>query len=62
LVTIFKVHAFNSDPTYESVFHSHWQAEWAFYNGSDYYAGEDGRYGLGAGEWAPSVASADSVI
>ena len=43
------MHAFNSDAVYQQLFRSHWLAEWAQYNSSQYYAGDDGRYGLGAG-------------
>ena len=43
------VSAFNRDEVYTSLFESHWRAEWAFYNSSSYYGGDDGRYGLGAG-------------
>eukprot|EP00040_Diaphanoeca_grandis_P026381 m.147625 g.147625 ORF g.147625 m.147625 type:complete len:622 (-) comp30550_c0_seq1:77-1942(-) len=43
------IHPFNSDPTYRKIFKSQWLAEWAYYNSSAFYAGEDGRYGLGAG-------------
>jgi len=41
--------AFNSDATYTSLFKSHWQADWTFFNSSSNYAGLRGRYGLGAG-------------
>jgi hypothetical protein len=52
----YMVHAFNSDKAYTELFKSHWQAEWAFYNGSEFYGGDDGRYGLGAGPLDPSCA------
>ena len=52
----YMTHAFNADSTYTKLFHSHWEAEWSFYNSSQYYAGEDGRYGLGAGPVDPSCA------
>ena len=42
-------HSFNSDTSYNSLFHSHWQADWAYYNSSRYNAGGQGQYGLGAG-------------
>ena len=47
----YMVHAFNSDPTglYTSLFNSHYEAEWSFYKSSMFHAGEDGRFGLGAG-------------
>lgn len=44
----YTVHPCNSDSTYQTLFHNHWLADWAFYNETD-YAGERGRYGLGAG-------------
>lgn len=50
-------HAFNSDAYYTRLFASHWAAEWSFYNSSDFYAGDQGRYGLGAGPVIPSCAS-----
>ena len=34
-----------------------WAAEWAYFNSSYYYAGEGGRYGLGAGPTAPWCAA-----
>ena len=37
-------HPFNSDPVYSQLFRSHWLAEWDFYNSSQFYAGQDGRY------------------
>jgi len=40
--------SFNSDATYNALLKSHWLADWAFYNDTT-YAGERGRYGLGAG-------------
>lgn len=43
------IHPFNSDPAYNAVFKAQWLAEWAYYNSSGFYAGDDGRYGLGAG-------------
>lgn len=43
------MHAVNSDPEYQKLIHSHWLADMAFYNSSAYYAGERGRYGMGAG-------------
>lgn len=52
----YMTHAFNSDPVYSQLFYSHWQAEWEFYNSSQYYAGEQGRYGLGAGPLDASCA------
>jgi hypothetical protein len=42
-------HAFNNDSEWSSLFKSHWQADWAYYNSSAYYAGDEGRYGLAAG-------------
>ena len=43
------MHPFNSDPAYNAAFKAQWLAEWAYYNSSGFYAGDDGRYGLGAG-------------
>lgn len=48
------VHAFNSDPVYVELFSRQWQAEWNYYKSDAFHAGEDGRYGVGAGptmEW-----------
>ena len=58
------VHPFNSDPLglYQSLFRSHWQAEWAYYNSSAYFAGDDGRYGLGAGPVDPSCADGSGYV
>ena len=44
----YTMHAFNSDPTYVSLFREAWLADWQYYN-STRFAGERGRYGLGAG-------------
>ena len=52
----YMTHPFNTDATYTQLFRSHWEAEWSFYNSSQYYAGDDGRYGLGAGPVDPSCA------
>ena len=52
------VGAFNSDRRFTDLFAQQWQAEWAYFNSSSYYAGEDGRYGTGAGptaEWCAGV-------
>merc|ERR1712083_550600 len=38
----------NSDATYNELLKSHWLADWAYYNATT-FAGERGRYGLGAG-------------
>lgn len=48
----FLVHPFNSDETYLALLKQQWLAEWSFFNSSRYYAGEKGRYGLGAGPTA----------
>lgn len=40
--------SFNSDPVYNDLLRSHWLADWAYYNNTA-FAGEGGRYGLGAG-------------
>ena len=40
------VHPFNSDPGYRALFKAQWLAEWAYYNSSSYFAGEQGRYGV----------------
>ena len=48
------VNAFNSDPLFTDLFAAQWAAEWAYFNSSALHAGEQGRYGLGAGptaEW-----------
>eukprot|EP01052_Picozoa_sp_SAG31_P022363 SAG31_NODE_1775_length_7303_cov_2.409356_10_plen_327_part_00 len=50
------VHAFNTDTIYVQLFKSHFEAEWAFYNSSMFNAGENGRFGLGAGPVNPSCA------
>ena len=49
-------HAFNSDPLYQELFDSHFAAEMAYYNSSMFNAGEDGRFGLGAGPVSASCA------
>ena len=43
------ISSFNADPLYTALLTAQWQAEWAFFNSSLFHAGEDGRYGLGAG-------------
>lgn len=48
----YTVHSFNSDPTYQSLLRSHWLADWDWYNKTT-YAGQRGRYGLGAGTSPP---------
>ena len=45
----YAAHSFNADATWTSLFASHWAADWAYYNTSAYYGGDDGRYGLAAG-------------
>ena len=40
--------SFNDDATYNGLFHSHWQADWQYYNDLT-HQGQRGRYGLGAG-------------
>lgn len=42
-------HPFNSDPTWQALFRTQWQAETAYFKSGAYYAGDSGRYGLGAG-------------
>lgn len=42
-------HSFNSDKTWQHLFYNHWAADWAYYNSTAFYAGDDGRYGIGAG-------------
>jgi len=44
--------SFNSDEAYRSMLKSHWLADWAYYNATT-FAGERGRYGLGAGTTPP---------
>jgi len=39
----YMVHPFNSDPVYTAILKAQWLAEWAYYNGSGFYAGDDGR-------------------
>jgi len=60
------VHAFNSDAMYTELFRTQWQAEWDYYKSSAFYAGEDGRYGLGAGptiQWcAGTTYQADMIF
>ena len=54
-------HSFNADATWASLFHSHWAADWAYYNTSAYWGGDDGRYGLAAGptdKWCSAKNSA----
>jgi hypothetical protein len=46
------VHPFNSDAAYRARFAAQWRAERAYYESAAYYAGDDGRYGLGAGPTA----------
>ena len=46
------VHAFNADTRFTDLFAKQWRAEWAFYNSSLLNAGEQGRYGAGAGPTA----------
>jgi hypothetical protein len=46
------VHAFNADARFTALFAQQWQAEWAFANSSSLNAGEQGRYGNGAGPTA----------
>lgn len=62
----FMVHAFNSDPTYLSLFKSHWQADVEYYTSTAYNAGVAGRYGLGAGAVESSCAGtgyiADKIV
>lgn len=59
------VHAFNSDPVYTDLFQRQWQAEWDYYKSDVMHAGEDGRYGVGAGptiQWcAGTTYSADMI-
>eukprot|EP00927_Polykrikos_kofoidii_P040345 TRINITY_DN34509_c0_g1_i1.p1 TRINITY_DN34509_c0_g1~~TRINITY_DN34509_c0_g1_i1.p1 ORF type:complete len:548 (-),score=56.57 TRINITY_DN34509_c0_g1_i1:50-1693(-) len=40
--------SFNSDETFTELFRNHWLADWQYYNDTT-FAGERGRYGLGAG-------------
>lgn len=42
-------HPFNSDAVYQSLFRAQWEAERDYFTSSAYYAGDSGRYGLGAG-------------
>merc|ERR1712187_641707 len=42
-------HSFNSDPTWQSLFKSHWQADLAYYRSSAFYAGKQGLFGIDAG-------------
>eukprot|EP01079_Euglenida_sp_SAG-EU17-18_P010498 gene10498-1910_t len=51
----YMAHPFNSDPLYTDLFASHWRAEMDLYTNS-YYAGDGGRYGLGAGPVDPACA------
>jgi len=41
--------SFSGDAQWSELFKSHWAADWAYYNTSGYYGGDDGRYGLAAG-------------
>lgn len=42
-------HPFNSDATWQALFRAQWEAERSLFSSSAYYAGDHGRYGLGAG-------------
>ena len=46
------VHPFNSDTRFTDLFAAQWRSEWAYYNSSSLNAGEQGRYGSGAGPTA----------
>ena len=59
------VHAFNADKRFTDLFAEQWRAEWAFYNSSLLNAGENGRYGSGAGPtaaWCAGVAYKADLI
>eukprot|EP00927_Polykrikos_kofoidii_P053890 TRINITY_DN48413_c0_g1_i1.p1 TRINITY_DN48413_c0_g1~~TRINITY_DN48413_c0_g1_i1.p1 ORF type:complete len:640 (-),score=54.90 TRINITY_DN48413_c0_g1_i1:72-1952(-) len=45
----YATHSFNADRKWNSLFASHWSADWAYFNSSKYFAGDGGRYGLAAG-------------
>jgi len=45
----YMVHPFNSDADFQSLFNSHYQADKDYFSSSRNYAGERGRFGLGAG-------------
>lgn len=60
-LTFYTMHEFNSDRAYKALFESHWLADKAFYSSTQFYAGDRGRYGLGAGP-LPSWCSASCKV
>lgn len=57
----YAANSFCTDEQWAALFASHWAADWAYYNTSAYYGGEDGRYGLAAGptdKWCSAKNSA----
>jgi hypothetical protein len=45
----YMVNPFNSDSDFQNLFKSHWLADKDYHSSKYFYAGERGRYGLGAG-------------
>jgi hypothetical protein len=58
----YSTNSFNSDPQWSSLFKSHWKADWAYYNSSAYFGGDNGRYGLAAGFTDPQCSAKGGTL